>query len=151
MSYVTDAEFEHEKEIVRRWLQYWQGRMGLSDWQLYVRYYRTTANYLAEGPHDCHSTDAACTVADWKYLKATIHFNIEAMLGSDYTADDFAELVAHELAHCLLDEMRELIPAEHDRHQLDHEERVVTILARSFVRTMRQAPGMPYLPVSGEY
>lgn len=83
---------------------------------------------------DSGNTLAKC-IPDWSYKHATITFHTNLMNGK--SDKRIAEVVIHELVHCLVHEMREWSPERQSGDALDkcmaHEERVVTELTDAII------------------
>lgn len=126
---MTDAEYEVQKARIQALSDKWLTPLGLRWWRTEMAYYR-------EGlPEDMKrergTSVAATTKADWKYLDALISFDL--MLTKDIDDEHLEWLFIHEMMHVLLHEMRW---QEHENaDNLDHEERVATMLAKAFVWT----------------
>ena len=76
----------------------------------------------------------ASTTADWRYLEATIRFDLRQI--AEYTDEQIERVFVHECCHVLLSETR----AGRDvtaPEWLDHEERVASTLANAFLETVR--------------
>jgi hypothetical protein len=91
---------------------------------------------------DGHGRDvAAYCAADWRYLHASITFSVAKL--AEYFEDGrpteheyVEELIIHEIAHILVNEMREYDGSRHSE-TVGHEERVVTRMARAFQYTFK--------------
>lgn len=123
---MTDAEYEQETARVRKLLDRWLPRLGLGKdfgWRIQVCFDRDGEGNLSQSV-----SLAAETRPTWTHMLARIDFMMPALLDqSDETVED---VVVHELCHVLVAEMSGKGNAAYD-----HEERVVTTLARAFLRT----------------
>jgi hypothetical protein len=99
---VKDEEYEATKNSLDRQVDRWKERLRLNDWTIRCRYYRSSEEYRTTAPEQQNGGAAACCVARWDYMLATIHFNVEAIFADDQEHD---EIVAHEMAHVVLDEL----------------------------------------------
>ena len=131
---MNDQEFEATRDRLLAVLERWRSPLGLNWWRLTYEYDRTGQDLrLPEsGPSTIKTFVAAETSPDWKYLHATIVFNMPKLQEAD---DEYLEYtVVHELMHVLLHETRE----GRSEDGWLHEERVATTLAHAFLWT-RQA------------
>lgn len=113
---------------IQDYLDKWIKIMGLGEWSITVTYVdvdscragqvKRLAGRFSEG------LPAATAYALWQYLDGSIYFNVNEL--ADYEARELEDVVIHELAHLLLNEMRE--------DGIDHEERVTTMLTSAFRR-----------------
>lgn len=67
----------------------------------------------------------ARSICDWRYATCTLQINEPELLEMNKRDAEF--VIVHELCHALVNEMRE--------EGIDHEERVVTGLAKAFLWT----------------
>ncbi len=100
----------------------WVDIMGLSGWRINIRYIKAPEMTKLTGGT---LYEAFCT-PQWEYKTADLYFNLDEVVGMQ--VDEGESLVVHELAHCLVSEMRSW---EKDS---DHEERVVTDIERALMR-----------------
>ena len=108
----------------------WETRLGLRWWTLHVAYDRTGAGHRrAEGEGPDRVAVAATCKADWRYLEATITFNMPELL--DIPTERVEQIIIHELCHALVNEMRD----DAGTDNMDHEERVVTAMTSAFLWT----------------
>ena len=131
---MNDGEFEALRHRLLAVLERWRSPLGLNWWRLTYEYDRTGQDLrLPESsPAGLKTFVAAETTPDWKYLHATILFNMPKLQEAD---DEYMEyIVVHELMHVLLHETRE----GRSEDGWLHEERVATTLAHAFIWT-RQA------------
>jgi hypothetical protein len=91
-------------------------------WHIDVCYFDEHEYYKQEGLSD--GSLAVCST-DWRYMHATIRVNSDKL--QEIENEDIEEIAVHEMMHIFLNEMRE--------EGIDHEERVATFLARSFICT----------------
>ena len=120
-------ERRRQEKRVRHLVEQWAEPMGLLWWKIDVVYY---ADYdecrgLFAKPGDASVETVATTYASWQYLEATIEVNLQRVAKMD--DDDLAYTVIHELAHVLVNEMREV----EQEGGVAHEERVVTTVAKA--------------------
>lgn len=108
---------------VEKLFKKWRPLLGLSAWDIRRLYF--------DGPYlqpdgDVSTGSYACCSVSWPYMQATMHFGVDAM--GDLDDRDLEVVVVHELAHILVNEMRE--------DGIDHEERVTTTVAWALVRAL---------------
>lgn len=118
---MTDAAYERLKERIQHYSEKWAHTIGLGWWRI-TREFVRSADMLAD------SSDAealAVCRADWRYLHATIGFNMWAM--HDLPEERIEHVVVHELMHVFLDE------AARGKGSHDHMERVAETLALGFL------------------
>lgn len=99
-------------KLVARWV----GDLWLGQWQIDTVW---CWNGI-DAPDENTTVNAECS-ADWRYLRATVRFNIPAC--SELNDEKLEGIVVHELLHCVVNEMRE--------KEIKHEERVVSSLQRA--------------------
>ena len=124
---MADSNKKIRKKI-RQYIDKWATPLGLGWWKVdvYYHYSKKAIRRYLKAPKG--STCLGRAYADWRYSEASVHFNAAAMA---YRTDEENEnTVIHELTHILVQEMRE--------GDIDHEERVVTQLAKAF-RWTREA------------
>jgi predicted aminopeptidase len=112
-------QIKRMRDLVAKWAE----PMGLLWWKIDVVYYGgyDECKQLFSDPKSANRETVAITDASWKYLEATIEVNLQRVARMD--DDKLEEVVVHELAHVLVNEMRE----EGD----EHEERVVTTVVKA--------------------
>jgi hypothetical protein len=103
------------EETLKKWipilcLGYWRITTEFCDSHEFIRIENSTTALAF-----CH--------ANWTYLTAIIRVNNDHLQEEEDSRIVF--IVVYELGHCLLNEMRE--------EGIDHEERVATLLAQSFL------------------
>lgn len=124
---MKDAEYEALKERIETLFDYWQARLGLKWWRVWRSYVRDASEFRVDDERKPDTS--ACAEVDWRYLEATIKFN---MLPCSRCEDDELEyVIVHELCHVLINETR---GPELKAYQ-GHEERVATTLAKAFIWT----------------
>lgn len=72
---------------------------------------------------------AGRTRVRWEYLEADIHFNLTSL--TENSDEEIDYIVRHEMAHVLVNEMREWADTD-SKGRIYHEERVCTRLAQIF-------------------
>ena len=119
---MTDAEFEEQKARVECYIEKWRGPLGLWAWTIHWDWHRGP---YADGASDIVADREASCESDWRYLVATIRFDLSVIKRFD---DELVEsTVIHEFMHMILNEMRGDTEDDHA-----HEERVATTLAQAF-------------------
>ena len=122
---MNDAEFKAQKKRLQALRNRWHNCLGLRWWTVTHNYERDT---LVVNGEMSATTAASCT-ADWRYLQATVSWNLA--LVADQTDAGLERIFVHEMMHILLDEMRHF----HEEGGMNHEERVATTLAQAFLWT----------------
>jgi predicted SprT family Zn-dependent metalloprotease len=105
--------------MIGQYVKKWQMSLGLASWRI-DQYHHKDSSYFQS---DNDFVTRAEVFADWRYLKANIHFNLCEM--KHLPVDEIERIVVHELCHILVNEMRS--------SGIDHEERVVTGLTDAFM------------------
>lgn len=133
---MNDVEYEAQKArltVVRdRWLR----TVGLGQWRFTMSYDRTGADFadsVVRSGGFVSGSVARC-YPDWRYLIATIIWNMPELLHVD--DEDLERVFVHELMHVFLHEIRDVANGEDgsaDAHLLEHEERVCSVLAAAFL------------------
>lgn len=141
---MNDAEYETQLARLRALAGVWMKPLGLLWWRkIDMAYVRDSGDYSVDGepsPNGC-----ANTKADWRYLHATITWNIPVV--AEQSDDELEYIFVHECCHILLNETRDLINKDQLRNDRDdwhaHEERVVSTVAQAFIwtRDMAKEPG----------
>lgn len=131
---LSDLEYEATKARLTHLFKLWTNRLGLGWWQVDIEY-ETDRSFFADGSNNGVNIETLMTcAAEWEYTKATIVVNMTAASQMDDEA--LESCVIHELCHVLVCEMRiphwADAPNEILQIQRDHEERVVTWLAKAF-------------------
>jgi len=107
-------------ELVRKWVQ----KTWLGWWKIDIRYFSNKEYAKVRGYSKKHARNSVATCrVNWGYLEAFIDVNSSAIKNMNDEELEYA--VVHELMHIFLNEMRE--------KGIEHEERVATLLARSFI------------------
>lgn len=123
------SEADHQKKrlgpIIRKWLN----RTGLNGWTVDIEYYDRIPR---------HEDAAMAMDVQWVYLQATMKVSTNKV--ADETDRRCEEIIVHELAHILVNEMRPLHRGDNlddyaSAQQMEHEERVCTMIARALLWT----------------
>ena len=120
---LTDKDYRRQVKRIKKLIKKWHSPL--------VGWWRVEHAYYREGlsPEDRAAGALASTHAEWEYLMATISWDIPEVA---QTSDEYLEYaMVHELCHLLVNEMH--------ADGVDHEERVVTTLARAF-KWIRENP-----------
>ena len=115
--------------LVRRW----KPILGLASWSIQVTFSEEESDCS-----NCRKTDGHTewhtimqNATDWAYMNTALVVFLPAI--RDMSMEKLEEVVIHELCHTVVAEMRpDVDPQDYDTK---HEERVVTMLAHSFLRT----------------
>ena len=116
---MKDRDWRALRGRLRRLRKPWFDRLGLKGWEIVFEY--------VDGPleTDAISQAVATTTVQWQYKSAVISYSLPAL--TEKVDEELEEMIVHEFLHILVHEMRE--------GDIKHEERVVTELSRSFIRT----------------
>ena len=119
---MTPAQVERK---VTKLVKKWKPLLGLSVWDVTCQFF--DGPYLMADGEPSTGSAASCR-ASWAYMSATLSFDTDVL--SHYDDRELEVVVVHELAHVLVNEMRE------DDPDVQHEERVTTSVAWALVRTL---------------
>lgn len=119
---MTPAQTERK---IAKFVKKWRPLLGLNSWDISLQFFAGV--YIQADGVPSTGSDASCH-ASWPYMSATIAFDTDSL--SNYTDRDLEVVVVHELAHVLVNEMREPDP------DVAHEERVTTMVAWALVRAL---------------
>ena len=126
---MTDAEYAELKARLQLLAAKWHAVLGLKDWHVKYRYCRTGLPPRGLDTPDTSTVALARARVSWQYLDAEISFDMP--LAAELDDKRLEWVFVHECMHVLINEMRW---QDHgDADNLDHEERVATVLARSFI------------------
>ena len=120
-----DKRYKEIRNILKGYLKKWRSRLGLDYWNI-------TSNWVWANKKDIGEYRAVGgeTKTLWPYLTATIDFYLPDLVYCD--DDELEEMAVHELTHVLVAEAM-----EQDGMCTPNQERVVTELARAFLRVDR--------------
>jgi len=107
------------EKLFSKYIRKWVNKTWLGWWKIDI-IYLGFKKYSELDVKDAYHSVALCHT-DWKYLTATIYVNSKVLKN----CDDIEYIAVHELMHIFLNETQE--------DGIEHEERVATILARSFI------------------
>ncbi len=110
-----------KEKLFSKLIHKWCKKTWLGWWKIEVVYY--SANEFLNKENDAGIFTVAVCHSNWQYMDAKINVNSDVLEGLSESEIEFAAV--HELMHIFLNEMRE--------DGIEHEERVATILARSFI------------------
>ena len=119
---MNDAERAEQQARVERYLQKWVEPLGLSNWRFRYFYY---GGPYKDGNGAVKENRLASCEPNWPYMIADLRFDLSEVGSKD---EQVEETVIHELLHCILSEC--------EVEEVDHEERVATMLARAFLRAI---------------
>lgn len=123
-------QMDAAKAICEKTLVTWKPLMGLAPWRITSHYYRALKDAPKE--HRCTKKQRGARMwmdVDYQYLRADVNIMLPACIGVG--DDELKENVRHELAHAVVNEMRQW-RAGPVSHCMEHEERVVSTLAPAF-------------------
>ncbi|NMC33981.1 MAG: hypothetical protein GYA36_16185 [Veillonellaceae bacterium] len=104
-----------------KYIHKWCRKTWAGWWRIDVIYF-TAHEFLKLNP-DCTTDTLAVCHTKWQYMTATMEVNLDKLEEQKDSTIEFCAV--HELMHVFLNEMRE--------EGIEHEERVATFLARSFM------------------
>ena len=136
MGQMTDAEYEAQLGRIRALTDAWIAPLGLKWWRVNMEYVRDSGEYKLDGK--ASPDGVANTHADYRYLHATITWNIPRVAEQDEERLEW--IFVHECCHILIQETR---GPEGDGFNdwLSHEERVCSTLASAFIWTRDSVKG----------
>jgi hypothetical protein len=117
-----------QRKRVQRFLELWTDPLGLGSWHTTVTFYREETRYRETTGASVNGV-MRCDCS-WQYEQCHVDVNLERVRAMDDATLEYA--VVHELCHALVHEMRWFDKGA------EHEERVVTHLAKAF-RWVRNA------------
>lgn len=128
---MTDAEYRVQRKRLMLLQDKWHSTLGLRWWNVTYSYSRDPLKSEAAEGRTC----LAQTMVNWEYMKATITFDMQAVI--DETDDDLEVCFVHECMHIFVNEMRMWAESEMPSGKMDeaikHEERVVTQLTNAVI------------------
>lgn len=116
-------EKSKKQKLFSSLVEEWTHKTWLGWWNIKVAFHNSLEFARHTDECDDPETLLATCESDWRYMTAAIHVNVDLLEEQDEA--DIEEYVVHELMHIILREMHE--------QDMDHEERVATFLARSFI------------------
>ena len=119
---MDEGEFQARKAIVEAGMAEWIPVLGLGYWVITNEYHHGP---YVDGLGEVSAGRRASTEADWRYMTATIRWN----LSGELVDGELERTAVHELVHCVLDEVYH---EENDGHA--HTERVAQMLESAFLR-----------------
>ena len=122
---MNDAEYDALRLRIGTLIDRWVKTLGLGWWTIAFEYERESAEFHVDD--EPRPKTAACCVADWKYIHATITFNMRRCF--PLNDDELERIFVHELMHVFLHETRE----GRTEDGWLHEERVASTLAQAFI------------------
>lgn len=102
-------------------IEKWCKKTWAGWWKVDVVYY--SANEFLKHEDDAGIFTLAVCHTNWQYMEGKINVNSDVLEGME--KEDIEYSAVHELMHLFLNEMR--------YEGIEHEERVATMLARSFI------------------
>lgn len=115
-----------KEELFNKCLKKWVSKTWAGWWKVDVVY--KTAHEFNKIDSGRYAGAVAVCETRWEYMEALITVNSDALEEQD--EEDIEYLALHELMHVFLNEMRE--------EGIEHEERVATFLARSFLTAVKK-------------
>lgn len=138
---MTDREYARQRARVVRVAKRWKQRI-VPHWTLTYAFHRD--GLPNESPDAGGWVTTMKCAAQWAYRKAKISVDLANV--SDLSDDELEEMFVHELMHCVLHEMREIVPEKcancgSNRTMADnwlpHEESVAQALAVTVLNAPR--------------
>ncbi|MDQ2785021.1 MAG: hypothetical protein M3Y58_08470 [Chloroflexota bacterium] len=121
------------KKVIQAAVVKWKPLMGLGHWEIHTCWYRRENDIPKEfrpRPKRNYRGAKMWVRVDWEYLEAWVNVNLPECVDDD--AERLEHIIMHELAHVVVNEMREWATHPAD-HAMKHEERVVETRALSFM------------------
>lgn len=109
----------------RNYLNTWIPLLSLQDYRIRVNYYDDSADFPGASDYS-EGIMLARVSCQWEYLDVTIAVNVPAI--ARLSEEEIEETIVHELCHIIVNEMSS------ECVERKHEERVVTNMARTFLR-----------------
>ncbi len=116
-----------KEKLFRKYLDKWCNKTWLNLWRVSL-FFLDQKEYQKETGNDEHYSLATCK-SHWEYLEASIFVNRKILNNQPKSRIEY--FVVHELMHIFLAETR----LSHE--DLKHEERIATLLARSFLLAVK--------------
>lgn len=140
---MNDREYRRQKRRVERVFDRWRAPLGLGWWRVGLVWSRERDRVRPDTDVAANGVEvtAARTTVSWPYREATIEFFLPAL--EDVSDERLEYIVVHECMHILVNEMRWV---DGGADNIEHEERVVTDLAKAF-RWVRDAAEKRELPL----
>jgi hypothetical protein len=135
VSKLTAKATNHAKKVIQAAVVKWKPLMGLGHWEIHTCWYRRAKDIPKEfRPRKKRNYRGAkmWVRVDWEYLEAWVNVNLPECVDDD--DERLEHTIMHELAHVVVNEMREWAMHPSD-HAMKHEERVVETLACAFAWT----------------
>lgn len=110
-----------KEQLFSDFIKKWCKKTWAGWWSIDVVYY--SANEFLNKEEDAGIFTLATCHTNWQYMTAKINVNSDVLEGMEN--DEIEYSAVHELMHLFLNEMR--------CEGIEHEERVATMLARSFI------------------
>lgn len=131
---MNDREFNEQKKRIQALIDKWKDPLGLGWWQINFNYCREGEIERTHGDDpEARFTALMDVQSEWQYLHASVRVNMPKLAQVD--DEDLEQSFVHELMHIYVSEMQVPAwadaPAEIIQSLRDHEERVVTMLARA--------------------
>jgi len=98
---------ERGKARVSACFALWIPRLGLDRWDIDITWQES------RHPEDTDSSTLMDTTALWEYMTATIRVFLPPCIALE--DDDLEKAVVHELVHCLVSPMEQVVPDEHSK------------------------------------
>lgn len=118
--YLSDLEITRKK--LKKYFDKWFERLLLHSWYIDIHW--------EYEPNRQESRMRGQMPVQWEYLRADFYIYLPLLWGMREV--ELEEFIVHELMHIMVNEMRDDSP-----DNCDHEERVVTSLARAFMNTRK--------------
>lgn len=127
------STLDRYEKLIQQYVEYWIPTLGLDNW--------SRIDIICHvGSHPEHTGILATTTSDWRYMEADVSFYLGAIVGCEADDDRLEYIVVHELCHILICEMRTFEDSRQEclnPNQAPHEERVVSNMAMTLLRTKR--------------
>jgi hypothetical protein len=126
-------KLEKYEKLVRQYIDYWIPVLGLDNWSRID----ITCSPSTKPDQDGVLGETVCL---WQYLEADLIFYLGEFIKNDPDDERIEYIILHELCHVIVNEMNPYPQDSEERsiyrkYVVPHEERVVTQLALSFMRS----------------
>lgn len=132
---MTDEDYTTQKARIQALIEEWSTNLGLKWWKVTYNYFDDSGYFRDSERGRDGSISPGCvayTTVAWPYLEASIYWNLPALV--DFSDEEVELIFVHECVHILLKEMQDFRSCDCP-HDMNHEERVCTMLTKAFLWT----------------
>lgn len=126
---MTDAEYAAWCERVKGRVLFWLPRCGLDRWTWVVSYHRTAVDD-AERKHPAGYGTPFRITCDWRYMNLHLEAFCQFLHEAKPNDRELDRMIVHEFMHCVVAELRIVVPEEAEELHTDHEEHVISWLTQ---------------------